>query len=79
MSKVNGRLITCDRCGKSVFEKCTGEKELDGGFTRYNTFENSKNWGCHNGNDLCPDCFREWNRIETEFMNKELSFFKKEE
>lgn len=39
MAKVNGQLVTCDRCGKQIFRKCTGEGETDGGFTRWNTFE----------------------------------------
>ena len=39
MAKVNGQIVTCDRCGKQIFRKCTGEGEMDGGFTRWNTFE----------------------------------------
>jgi len=39
MAKVNGQLVTCDRCGKQIFRKCTGEGEADGGFTRWNNFE----------------------------------------
>lgn len=39
MAKVNGQLVTCDRCGKQIFRKCTGEGEADGGFTRWNDFE----------------------------------------
>ncbi len=77
MSRVNGQLVTCDRCGENVFVKCTGEKETDGGFTRWNTFESLPiGWGLHGGKNLCPDCFRAWNKIETEFMNKELEFMK---
>ena len=64
MSKILGRLIICDRCGKESFQKHTGEKELDGGFTRWDTFEGLKDWGARKGKDLCPDCFREWNRLE---------------
>ena len=39
MAKVNGQIVTCDRCGKHIFLKCTGEGERDGGFTRWNKFE----------------------------------------
>ena len=77
MSKVCGRLVTCDRCGESIFRKCTEEKELDGGFTRWNTFEPLPNgWGMHNGKDLCPECFAMWKTIENEFMNAERDFMK---
>lgn len=39
MAEVNGKVVTCDRCGANIFLKVTGEKETDGGFTRWNTFE----------------------------------------
>lgn len=77
MSRINGQLVTCDRCGTEIFVKHIGDGELDGGFTRWNNFESLPNgWGGHKGKTLCPDCFREWNRLETEFMNKEIEFFK---
>lgn len=39
MAKVNGQIVSCDRCGSEIFLKCTGEDEADGGFTRWNEFE----------------------------------------
>ena len=39
MAKVNGQVVTCDRCDKQIFRKCTGEGEADGGWTRWNNFE----------------------------------------
>lgn len=39
MAKMNGQIVTCDRCGAQVFRKCTGEGEADGGWTRWNNFE----------------------------------------
>lgn len=78
MSRENGRLIMCDRCGETVFTKTVGDGELDGGFTRWNKFEPIPNgWGVHKNKDLCPTCNSEWNKIETEFMNKENGFFNK--
>ena len=77
MSRVNGQLVTCNRCGTQTFIKHIGDGEMDGGFTRWNKFENLPNgWGKHYAKDLCPDCFREWDKLETEFMNKEKDFFK---
>ncbi len=77
MSQVKGRLVTCDRCGEAVFSKTIGDGETDGGFTRWNKFEPlPRGWGSHNGNDLCPSCSSEWNKIETEFLNRENRFMK---
>lgn len=39
MAKVNGQIVSCDRCGTQIFRKCIGEGETDGGFTRWNKFE----------------------------------------
>ena len=39
MAKVNGQIVSCDRCDAKIFLKCTGEGSADGGFTRWNTFE----------------------------------------
>ena len=80
MSRVNGQLVTCDRCGQTVFLKTIGEGELDGGYTRWNKFDPfPTGWSVKSGlGDLCPDCSREWNRIETDFMNKKLEFMKQE-
>ena len=57
MSKVNGQIVTCDACGGTVFAKCTGEGEADGGYTRWNNFERPEGWGHGYGSkDLCPSC-----------------------
>ena len=77
MSRVNGQLVTCGRCGTQIFVKHIGDGETDGGFTRWNKFEPlPKGWGYHKCSDLCPDCYNQWNKLETEFMNKEINFFK---
>lgn len=78
MSREKGQLVTCDRCGQTVFLKSIGEGETDGGYTRWNKFESfPTGWSVKSDlGDLCPDCSREWNRIETDFMNKKLEFMK---
>ena len=66
MAKVNGRIYSCDRCGNKIFVKAISEKETDGGFTRYNTFEDMPDgWGydCRAGMDLCPKCKKELDSI----------------
>ena len=62
MAKVNGRIYSCDRCGDQIFVKVVGEREMDGGFTRYNTFEEMpEGWGYDRcvEMDLCPKCKQE--------------------
>ena len=76
MSRENGEVVTCNRCGVKIFRKCIGEGELDGGYTRWNKFEEfPEGWSFPHGlGDLCPECSREWTRIENDFMNKKTEF-----
>lgn len=59
---VYGKMITCERCKKSVFVKQEGENVLDGGYTRLPKYEQIPGWiseyvGERNiKSDLCPDC-----------------------
>ena len=80
MSKINGQRVICDRCGAETFVKCTGEKERDGGFTRWNTFENlPEGWSrpyLTGVTDLCPTCTAEWEKIQEEFKKTEERFCK---
>lgn len=77
MSEVNGRRTICDRCGVEIFSPHIGDEERDGGFTRWNKFEPKPNgWTRKENKDLCPDCASAWNKIETEFMNQKLRFFR---
>lgn len=75
MAKVNGRLITCDRCGKSIFVKAIRDEERDGGFTRWTVFEDAEGWGYeHFIGNLCPECTKEYERLKEEFKNKQKVF-----
>ena len=71
--EVNGRLMTCDRCGKTCFRKCVGEGERDGGFTRWDKFEPYPDgWDHHNGIGLlCPECNAEYIKFLNEFLGRE--------
>ena len=70
MAEVNGKLVTCDRCGAQVFLKCTDENERDGGYTRWNTFEDfPEGWNYHSSvGRLCPDCNRKYEDMISEFI-----------
>lgn len=73
MSEANGKLLTCDRCGETVFLRLTGRTELDGGWTNYDNFESAPDgWElAHLPNTkycrLCPRCFKEYTELLTEF------------
>lgn len=58
MSGIKGKLISCDRCGHEHFLKYTGEGESDGGYTRWDKFEDLPEdwlWESEIGY-LCPHC-----------------------
>lgn len=77
MSQTNGQLRTCDRCGNQVFLKCTGEREMDGGYTRWNTFDEKAAVGWsreHQIGDLCPECTKEYQTILRKFRESCKSF-----
>ena len=75
MSREKGEIRTCDRCKATVFLRCTGEGERDGGYTRWNEFEPAEGWGHEYGmGDLCPTCMEKLVRLREDFMtlvNKE--------
>lgn len=65
-----GKLLGCDRCGAEVFLKLKGQKEMDGGYTRYNTFEDPPAGWFHSsdlGKRLCPDCAKEYKNLIFDF------------
>jgi hypothetical protein len=73
MGEQCGKLVTCERCGATIFLKTVGDGVTDGGFTRWNKFEpfpdgwesvhTLKTWI-----RICPDCLSEYKKIITAFM-----------
>ena len=79
MARANGELRTCDRCGKTIFLKTTGDGERDGGYTRWNKFEKAEGWTTeHDIGDLCPDCSSEFERLKQNFKTEVEKFKNKE-
>lgn len=73
MSRENGQMLTCNRCGTWVFLKCTGEGETDGGFTRWNNFEPAPGWNVASYiGDLCPECYKAFQDMFENFAGKRL-------
>lgn len=72
MSSINGQLTTCDRCGETIFRKCTGEGETDGGYTRWNEFEPfPTGWSWIDGiGRVCPECGAEFASLIEVFLSK---------
>jgi len=62
MAETEGKLLTCDLCGATVFLKYVETKEYDGGFTHVRHYEDvPEGWGSiHFGSivfgTLCPSC-----------------------
>lgn len=61
MAEIEGKLLTCDVCGESVFLKYVETKDYDGGFTHLRTFEKKpEGWTYINPFkhevQLCPSC-----------------------
>ncbi|MBR3226365.1 MAG: hypothetical protein IKF78_13680 [Atopobiaceae bacterium] len=62
MAETEGKLLTCDLCGKTVFLKYVGDSEADGGFTRVRRYEDRPDgWQTWHATDvihstLCPSC-----------------------
>ena len=78
MSTQPGKMIKCDRCGKTIFLKLLEEKDhdMDGGYTRWTTqtYEDKPaNWKTvyfatsWSGNDLCPDCYEVYLETHAKF------------
>ena len=70
-----GKMIRCKRDDNFVFLKYLGEKDLDGGFSRYDNFEKlPEDWLYENEfGYLCPECAREFKTFMTNFFNGEVA------
>ena len=65
-----GMIVTCDRCGKECRRKLLGERELDGGFTHVQNFEEMPGtWKYrYEIGYLCPECNGEYESLLRNFM-----------
>ena len=95
MAKINGQIVSCDRCGASVFRRCTGEGEADGGFTRWNDFEGlpdgwdlvaiPRNRNAPSGNaynsylHVCPACHAMWDKVVNDGFLMGTPYYKETE
>lgn len=72
MASIEGKLLICSRCSKSVFLKHIGTKEYDGGFTQVKEYEpNPEGWEnvcIEHYVDLCPKCSELWAKTRSEFF-----------
>ena len=75
MAEVKGKLLTCQRCGKSVFLKLIGKNHYDGGYTVTDKHEpRPSGWETYSipkvYTDLCPTCGAEFERLCKAFMEE---------
>lgn len=67
MAEVEGKLLTCDLCGATVFLKYIETKDYDGGFTHVRRYEGRpEGWQTWHIDDivnstLCPSCDKKMN------------------
>lgn len=64
MTAIEGKLLTCDCCGETIFLKYIGDGETDGGYTRWRKYEKADGWdslriGDYNLANICPKCLKE--------------------
>ena len=75
MSDIKGKLITCNRCGETVFVKLIGKDYFDGGYSSRDKFEEPpegwQTWICiEQYTCLCPECYKEWQEVRKKFFAK---------
>ena len=70
MSETIGKLIECDRCGKTHFLEYLGTKMFDGGPTKASKFEQKpKTWSHHADTGLlCDECEKAYQELLNEFF-----------
>lgn len=72
MAERLGKMIECDRCGKSHFLNCAGTDTRDGGFTKYTLFDKMPD-GWKNHFDiglLCDECEKLYQELLDEFFDR---------
>ena len=79
LAEEKGKMLTCDRCGKEHFLKFVATNETDGGYTKYDIYEDkpdgwfSRDVGVTQVYDnvlLCPDCNEGFGRLMLDFMGE---------
>lgn len=54
---IAAKIVTCDRCDKQITLKRLERKDLDGGYSHRDIYENTPDgWSRVDGKDLCPVC-----------------------
>lgn len=73
MSRQEGVLIECDRCGEHYFSKFIREEGIDGGYTRKRVYEPLPEEWLYTSEIgyLCPACAGEFKAFVKTFMKEE--------
>lgn len=76
--KENGILLTCDRCGQTIFLKRLCTESADGGYTNLDKYEDRPEGWCTvdksmssaiKSTHLCPDCSKKLANILDQFWS----------
>lgn len=74
MAEEKGKMLTCNRCGETVFLKFEGLQPQEWSNPKEKYEKAPGGWvhdvilGHHV--DLCPECTKEWVELQTRFMKK---------
>lgn len=75
LMEIIGKKIICDRCGEETFVKKIDTKETDGGYTKYDVYEElPKGWKSRMEPGymlMCPSCNQEFDNLLKDFMKEE--------
>lgn len=72
MAEHLGKMIECDRCGKTHFLYYTGTESYDGGYTKVNLFDKMPDgWKKHSDTGLlCDECATAYQELLDEFFDR---------
>lgn len=72
MAEHLGKMIECDRCGKTHFLYYTGTETFDGGYTKVDQFnKNPDGWEYHSDTGLlCDECAKAYQELLDEFFDR---------
>ena len=75
MSEVKGKLVTCNRCGKTHFKKFIENVSADGGYSSYDRYEELPSEWLYETQfgHLCDTCANEFRYWITSFMNGKVA------
>lgn len=72
--EIRGIMSFCSRCDTAVFRKYIGQGEMDGGFTKWDKYEDLPDGWLYETEFgyLCPECARKFKAFMTDFLDTKV-------